>query len=277
MDTITNLGMLHPFFRLPIYYPERQLLNFELSLKDDSKILVVKDGNDSTIKYKLTVESICLRLRYATFESRLREKWLGAISNLGLRRNLIIPKSVHFNIKASSQTARFSSIFNFSILPSSLTVHFCLEKCHLGTFKDTNLCFKHFDLKSIKLFKSGVPFNSNNRTCDMDVSKINGLDHYYWYDQFVRCFGPKSADFSLEAFHEDMFIYCFNLSNHPRIGDDYGILEDPSERKLSLLQGANLDIEVVFKQSLPSNTLIFFTGWYDVISSFSPDGEVLDD
>ena len=277
VDTVTPLKFLNPFFALELYYPQRQTLTIEMDLKSDQSILVVKGGKASTDKYKLVIEDIYLNLKFATWEPKLRESWLNTISTIGLRRNIQVAKQVHFPIKATSTTARFASLFNFSVLPSSLSVIMLKEATHTGDFLNTPFCYKHFDLQSITLFKSGVPFYSNLETINMDLSKRNGVEHVYWYRQMLECYGKKSSDMSMEKFFEDFYVLSFNLSSNPRLHNDFGVVAHSRDRKLSFLEAGNLDCNLTFKTALDCNVLVFFIAWFDIISSFDPDGNVIDE
>ena len=54
------------------YYPLRNQVSFELTMKDIKQLL--SRGSSDTEKYTLQIESIRLRLVYAEFEQRIRER-----------------------------------------------------------------------------------------------------------------------------------------------------------------------------------------------------------
>ena len=68
----TRLSTLHPFWSIQAYFPLRNVITFELSLKDD-KCMLCKASSDAE-QYKIEIKTISLRLRMCTFETRIRER-----------------------------------------------------------------------------------------------------------------------------------------------------------------------------------------------------------
>ena len=72
MEVKANLKFLHPFFQIKGFYPLRNQISIELTMKDERQILV-KGGSDSK-KYKIEIKSIRLKVQYAEFEGRIRDR-----------------------------------------------------------------------------------------------------------------------------------------------------------------------------------------------------------
>ena len=272
VDTITPLRYLHPFFNLRAFYPHRNMLGLKLQLKPDNCILILADGENATEKYKLTVKECWLQLRYGVFEDQVRNMWLDKINTLGLRRNIQTFKSVQLPIPKSSRNWRFNSLFNFSVCPQSLLLYFVTEKTAKGDYQNNRYVYKHFDLDSIKIYKSGVPLLINPLYNNMQLKSKYGYFHYHFYQNMLQMFGPSAADITMASFYKDAYVFSFNLAQNPRYGTDYGITSDPADRKLSYLEGANLDMDVVFAEPLPENVMACFTGVYDLWISLDANG-----
>ena len=102
-----KLSHLCPFFSMGTYFPMRNQISLDLSLRQDSQILIAKDGATNGQKFKLVVEEIELHLAHGIFDGRIREKWLNAINNSGLCRNLQVDKQSFFSLKKDQQSCRF--------------------------------------------------------------------------------------------------------------------------------------------------------------------------
>ena len=76
-------------------------------------------------------------------------------------------------------------------------------------------------------------------------------------------YGPTSYDISAEYFYSDLFCYCFNLTPNPLLTGDKGITLEPQDRTLSFVEGAVLDVNLAFSESLSENTMVFFVGYFD--------------
>ena len=70
----TKLSVLHPFFSIEAYFPMRNVITFECSMKED-RAMLWRSATD-TEDYRIEVKSIELRLLYCTFEQRLRERYV---------------------------------------------------------------------------------------------------------------------------------------------------------------------------------------------------------
>ena len=268
---VVPLKYLNIFFSHECYIPLRQVITVELVMQDDRNLLVVKDGLANSVRYKLAVSKAFLNLRFCTMEPRLRTKWLDSINNLTLTRNFQAAKCVHFNIKGGKSTARYSSIFAYSALPAYLKIFFISETAHTGDYKTNKFSYTHHNVQSISIFKSGIPHSTNTITCDMKLEKY-GYHHMYWFKEFQRMYGPTSYDISAEYFHSDLFCYCFNLTPNPLLSGDKAIALEPQDRTLSFVEGAVLDVNLAFSESLAQNTMVFFVGYFDLIQSFDANG-----
>ena len=275
--TTTSMEFCHIFFKQKAFYPHRSTITVTMTMKDDSKILIVKDGRSSTLKYKLVVKKIALRLRYATFTDKLRSRWLGSVNTLGLKRSMQATRTAHFTFNANQSTARVQSIFNYSAIPQSLLIFFQKESTFNGDYLNNRYCYKHHDLQSLKLHKSGIPLPQNARWDSMNLDQKYGVDHYYWYGNLSQMFGHSALNLNLDSFFEDVYVFCINLGENPRYSfNDIGYPREPDERRLSMITAGNLDVEFVFKNPLPQNTIAFFVGIYDIMLSWNVDGAPLD-
>ena len=231
-------------------------------------------GN-STERYKLQVTKIHLSLAYFQFENRLRSKWLSTISSQTLTRNYVLPKSSHYVVKANSLSCRFSSIFSFSQICSSLVIFMVDEETEHGNWKNNPFSYKTRDIQSIQLFKSGLNVASNAITQNMNVVK-DSYFHDYFYKAFLSMYGSPSYDIAPEQWYEDLHIYAFNLSLSPYTNDGKGAVVPAQDRTLSFIQGGTLDCSLTFNQPLQKNCVIHFLGYFDGVTSFTADGLPID-
>ena len=275
--TITPLRFLQPFWTLSAFLPMRQTISMDLSLNDDKAIFVLKDGVSAATKYKLTVVKSNLRLFYGVFLPNLKERWLNSISTLGLRRNLQVTKNNYIVVPTGSQSIRMTNCFSFGLLPATVVLFFTRSSCEFGNWSDTKFKYENVDLTAIKLFKSGQPLEFNKQLSDLKVTEKNSEDHIFLYHQFVQTFGPKAAHESLDSFFQDMFLYCVPLCRNPRLGNDYGVVDDPADRVLSFGEASTLDIDIVFKTPTTQEYLFHCNGLFDIFVSFDSFGQVLQD
>ena len=271
---VVPLYYLHIFFGHRCYFPLRNVISLEMILNDDRNILLMKDGNVEGRKYKFSMTDAYLNLRLVTFEPRLRQRWLESIGSSTLTRSFQATKTVHFNIKAGTMNARYTSIFSFSAIPAYLQIFFILERAHQGNYMTPRFSYKSYNLSSVQLFKSGNPLNSNQETSDMKFSR-GSYDHQYWYKQFLRFYGPNAIDISSDSFLQDFFCLCFNLSNLPVLDGSQAVVLEPENRVLSFVEGGTLDAILEFREPLKENVMAFFAGYYDLTSSFDADGLIV--
>lgn len=268
---VVPLHFLNLFFSHECYLPMKQVISLELVMNDDRSILTVEKGLRNPKRYKLCVTSIHLQLRLCTMEPRLKSRWLSSISSSTLTRNFQAVKVVHFNMKKSVMHARYSSVFSYSALPAYLKIFFISEKAHTGDFETQKFSYKHNNIQSIQLFKSGLPFSSNSMTNDMNMVK-DGFQHMYFYREFQRFYGPSSYDITRDQFYDDLMCFCFNLSSNPLLEGDSAISLHAADRTLSFVEGAVLDVNLSFSKPLEDNTMVFFLGYFDAVQAFSCEG-----
>ena len=70
----TKLGFLHPFWNIEAYYPLRNQVSYQVSLKDSRQILLI--DADETTKYKIEVTDLKMRVFYAEFVPQIRNKYV---------------------------------------------------------------------------------------------------------------------------------------------------------------------------------------------------------
>lgn len=270
---VIPLHYLHIFFNHNFYFPMRNVISLELILHDDRNIMLMKDGGEGR-KFRFIMTDAFLKLRTASFEPRLRQKWLQSIGSATLTRSFQATKTVHFNIKAGSMNTRYSSIFSYSAIPAFLKVFFISEAAHQGNYQTPRFSYQSYGISSIQLFKSGNPLNTNNETVDMKIER-HSYHHQYWYTKFREFYGENSIDITPDNFLSDFFCLCFNLSNLPILDGDSAIVLKPEDRVLAFVEGGTLDAIVEFSSPLKENTMIFFQGVYDLVSSFDADGLIV--
>lgn len=78
----TKLSFLHPFWELESYYPLRNQVAFDLSLKDPQQILHVDEAD--TEKYKIVITDLKLRIFFAEFIPQIRNKYVKGFFNCRL-------------------------------------------------------------------------------------------------------------------------------------------------------------------------------------------------
>ena len=144
------LKYLSPLFAANMYMPTRSIMSLSLSMRDDSQILCVSSSD--TNKYKIEVKDIYLKLKYATYHDQVKERWESAIDANGLRRNVQCDRTSYFVMKQGSASARFQSIFSFSVTPCVLICYFLTEKTFIGNFSANRYSFQDPGVKSIQIF-----------------------------------------------------------------------------------------------------------------------------
>ena len=272
VETTAPLSIFHPFFSQRLFWPHRTNLGVSLAMRDEAQILILKNGATDASKYKLTVTDCYLTLPYCTFLPELRTRWLSNISNLGLRRNLQVFKTVHFPLPKDASYARYPSIFSFSNLPQTLLIWIQPASTHTGDYKHNRYCFKNHGLDSLNLYLSGGPLKRNSFWHSMDLQKENGFYHHYWYKCMLSTFGKSAEDISLDSFYHDTFVFCVSLADNPRYRDDYGFTKDPADRLISFVNAAVLDCEVKFKAQMKVPMIISFCGLYDINAGYDVEG-----
>ena len=273
--TIAPLSLLHPLFAMQAWYPHRTNLGVTINMRNDSQILMLKEG--STEQVKLTVTDIYLSMKYGTYRNDLRTRWMKNISSLGLRRNLQVFKTHEFPIAKDATFARYPSIFSFGTAPQTLMIWVQPARIHGGNFTNNRYCFKNFGLDTLKVFLSGIPLKRNTLWQGMNLGKRYSYFHFYWYKRVIETFGQEAKDVSLDSFYDDTFVYCVSLAKNPRYGDDYGFTHDPSLRKVSFIEGSTIDVEMIFKEPMEEPMLVSFCGLFDIVVGMDADGIPLDE
>ena len=272
IETVAPLALFHPFFSQRLFWPHRTNLNLNITMRDESQVLVLKAGATDASKYKLTITDCYLSLPYCTFLPDLRSRWLNNISNLGLRRNLQVFKTVHFPIAKDSSYARFPSIFSFSNTPQTLLVWLQPATTHAGDYKSNRYAFQNHGLDTLKLYLSGVPLKRNSFWNTMNLHKEDSFYHHYWYKQMLLTFGKSAESISLKSFYHDTFVFCVSLAENPRYRDDYGFTKDPADRLISFVNASVLDCEVHFREAMRVNMIISFCALYDTKTGWNVEG-----
>ena len=267
----TPLKFLHSFFDLCHYYPNRNTITVQLSLKEDKQILCVKDGEASSIKYRLDITDIKLHLKYATFEQRIRLKWFESLSGTGLVRNFQAPKVVHFCMKKTTRNCRYASIFNFSVVANYFSIWFLTEKAHMGNFALNRFSYQCPDLQAVRVYKSGVPLSCNSLTSDMTITK-HSYHTSFWYQRFLEFFGEASYDITKECFFEDVFLLNWNMGANPLLSGDKAITLDHENRDLGPIDAGSIDVELEFRTALSENVNVYFCAWMDAEVAFDNNG-----
>ena len=224
--------------------------------------------------FRFSMKDAFINLHTVNFEPRLREKWLGSIQSSSLMRSFQASKTIHFNMKKGVSNARYSSIFSYSTIPNYLLIAMVTETGHEGNYQRNRLAYKHYDLSSLSVFKQGLPLKTNCETVGMKFAKDNFF-HQYWYQEFLRFFGPSAVDVTPYCFLEDLFCLCVNLSNLPLLPGDKAIVLEPEDRTLSFVSGGSVDVLLEFSKPLEENTMCYFIGFFDLVTSFDQDGLVI--
>ena len=243
------MKFLNIFFGHQMYFPCRTLINVELVMSPDKKILVVKDGENAAEKFKLSVKAITLNLRYATFEDKLRDRYMSTINRLSLSRSFQSAKEVSYSLKAKSKLARMESLFNFQQIPGCLTILFVQEDVSNGDRLHNRFSYQNMDVSKIAIFKGGKPHHTNDHTVNMSIRKGN-FWHLKWYRDFVELYGERSKDITPECFFDDLFLFTFNLSPNQIVDKQMSVSETPSDRKLNLVEAGSLNVVLEFNTTL---------------------------
>ncbi len=130
-------------------------------------------------------------------------------------------------------------------------------------------------MSSVSLYQNGQPLNVNQRLGDLSVSRASP-DIFYLYELFLKCFGEKVYDISVERFRKDLFLMCFNLTCNPSIEGEKMVTKDIKERVLAPIDAGVVDVEIVLRNKLPKNTLIYFLSINDIVVSLDQNGLPLD-
>ena len=150
-----RLSCVHPFFLLQLIYPLRTQLVLELTLKDDKAMIIRAEGN--TNNYSLEMKQIYLRIRYCTFDSRIRERWISAMSQAKITRNIQIAKHAFYTLNTGTTTARFPGLFASSVNPVCLIAFFTSQDQQNGNYRTNKFSYKDIGLKSYSIFADGSP------------------------------------------------------------------------------------------------------------------------
>ena len=269
----TPLSLLHFFWGLNIYYPCRNLVSFELEMKENKQILVV--DVTSSQKYKLEITDIFLQLSYGVFHTPIRDRWTSAITTNLLRRNCQSVKEVHFTLGATKFTGRFPAIFNWSTLPGTMIIAMITEKAYMGNFSLNRFHYQEPGIKSLRVYVSGKPYCENELTQEMDLSP-DSWAHLYFYQKFVKTFGDAALDITPESFLRDFFMMPVHLQPSLVLDGQSTVSLKGKDRILNPVEGAHIDCEIDFSKPLAENMVIFFMGHWDFELAFDQNGLPVD-
>ena len=245
-----------------------------MSLRPERQLLRQKSG--STLKLKLVIKKSYLRLLYVSFMPALAAQWKNSIRSLGLHRSIQLCKSTHITVAKGSHSVRGSNIFSSLVVPQTMVFFFTKENVAWGNSLDSRFVFRSQDVTQIKIFKNGKPCQDDTVFSSMETKKRNSFTHYALYRNFLSCFGDKAKlTVDLESFFENVFVYCVNLSADPRVNDEFGIMKNAEERRVSFVESAVLDIDVTFGAPVDDNYVLFFLGFYDSELHFNDEGLVI--
>ena len=232
----------------------------------------MKDGESSTEKYRLTIKDVKISVTNVSFDPKIRGKWISAIEQSQLRQNLQVDKQSFFSLKTGTRSARFPTIFNWGSMPVVLVLLFVKEKTNIGDFENNCFSYKDPGIQSVSVFVNGVGRPENTQTVNMEKIKRNSKSHMYWYKKFQMVFGKTAQSISPSHFLDDLFCCCYNLSpNLTPYGE--GIIKmDPSQRKLSPISAASIDVGLDFHEPLSCNWLLYCLAWWDIEVCYNLDG-----
>lgn len=275
VETIVPMRYLSGFFDIWSYYPQRQLIQIDMTLADDKSILCLKNGMDATQKYTLTITDSYIRAHYCRMLPELHSRWTQSIAQLGLRRNIQLAKDSTSTVVKGAVSAKMTNIFSFGSIPQSIVIFFTESTVEHGDFSNTKFCYKKQDLKSLKIWKSGKPIELNNVYESMDLSSHHTQTQYFLHDEMIKLYGPKAVFESVESQWMDLNMICLSLSPNPRIGDDYGVTTRGQDRLLSFVQGASLELDIQFNTPVASDLILHVIGYFDCLVHFNEYGELV--
>ena len=123
----------------------------------------------------------------------------------------------------------------------------------------------------IQIYKSGRPIYQNERTKGLVIER-NSADLMYLYESFLKCFGETAYDISIDRFQHDLFILAFNLSSNPLVAQEKMITLSSSGRSLQPIDAGIIDAEIVLKEALTENYLVFFCSVGEIFINFDRNG-----
>lgn len=259
------LSWIFKFFSLDCIFPQKRVMNIELRLFPDKKILIKPSSDEN--EYALHILDISLDLMMVTFENNIRVMWYKALDEEKLIRSLTLEKEYHFTISNSTQTSYIGNLLTFSRTPRKIFFMFVTESDFLGQWTPRHV-FKHFSLKSLALSKNGVPHHNSHKMSDMDFSNICSPDVTFWYKSFLACTNTKTL--SLERFYKDMFIFSISLEPSP-----CHLLVDESSRShfLGLVSSGTLELSLTFSEKPSTQLILIAQVFYDSTVAFNATGE----
>ena len=270
------MKFLNPLFQIHAYVPMRQNVSVDINLADNKQFFIIKDGALSTEKVKLTVVKSCLKLLYAIFLPNLKERWLSSIAALGFKRNLQLVKGTYITVPTGALSARISNAYNFGVLPQSLVLFMTNSAAEFGNWSDTRFVYKHNNVSSLRVFRSGQPIELNREYGNLDL-KYLGSDHMFLYDQMVQMFGANACHETVDSFFEEFFLFCIPLARNPRVENDHGVMPLASQRTLSFGEAGTIDVDVIFSKPLEAETILHLNGYFDVMFQLNEFGEIITD
>ena len=262
------LHLLSSFFKLDFLYPQKRVLALDLQLSPSKKTLILGPDDDKNVK--LVVRKIELSLQYAELEPTLRSKWYESIEESNLTRVFPTYVTSHRSIKKGLKQEFLPALMPFGILPDYISIVFMKESTHVGNYQNT-YCYKNNDVKSMKLYKNGIPHYLNQELGGTKIKENSNL-HFLWYNEYLKCYGSKAASVDTGRFYHDLFVFTFYLSAVP-VTWETDKNEDTS--KLNLLTAGTIDLEVTFAKEVPENLIICAIGYRNEVASFNPDGEIV--
>ena len=259
------LKLLNRFFSLNMMYPQKKLMVCVLNLNTPAKMFIKPDT--MTSKYTLEITAANLIFNYYCLESNFRSQYYSLINERSLTRVLKYQKQTHFNVPKNTQVLFLPNIILFGMLPESLVIHFVSEKNHLGSHSN-RFAFHHYGLKSIELFVNGQNHNKNQFTRDMDLNDRWSLCVRQWYESFLAVFPKSAREIPLQVFHDDMFLFCYDL--YPK--DSHHEYQD-----LSLLTSGTCDVNLCFSKQLDTDLIMYVQSTHSKVYNFGAMGEFLND
>ena len=173
-------------------------------------------------------------------------------------------KTVHTAVATGSVTSRMNNVFAFGTIPGSLVIWLQDVDSELGNRSSSKFGYQDRKVERIQIFKNGAPISSCSEMLHMDTEKRNSHTHVLLYKSMLRVFGKEATCISMDDFTNAFFLYCVNLAPNPRVGDDYGVTRLASDRKLSFIEAATIDIEIRFKKPTEIPLYAMFMGIFDV-------------
>lgn len=148
-----RLSCIHPFFMLQLVYPLRTQLQLELTLKDD-KAMLLRPSSDSE-NYTLEMQQIYLKMRYCSFDSRIRDRWISAMSQAKITRNIQIARHAFYTLNTGTTTSRFPGLFASSVNPICLIAFFTSQEQENGNYRTNKFSYQDIGVTSYSIFADG--------------------------------------------------------------------------------------------------------------------------